>query len=163
MVPDRRVPPSVVAGAARSVVEAGAIFSARIDRAVDSFYTPPGTVFVATVVTPLATGDGRTVVPYGAKARGRVASTGSPARPRLVFAIDSLETVAGRTRALVAVRDVQHVDWRGPPLLFVSSRPVPSPGYLLDTVPREEVAPAEIYVPAGALMSLVLQQPLQGP
>jgi hypothetical protein len=164
VVPDRRQPTAGVAGATvpSGTVPAGTLLSARIDRAVDSFHTPPGTIFDATVVTPLESDARQTVVPYGAKVRGRVVSTGTPGQPRLVFAIDSMETAMGRVRAPVAVRRVQHVLWQGPPVP-VPTRLVPSPGYLLEGVPAEERPPAEVYIPAGALMVLVLQQPLAAP
>jgi hypothetical protein len=174
----RPVSPDAIAG---PYVQAGTPFRARIDQPIDTFYTPPGTLFAATVVTPLRGSRGETIVPDGAKLRGTIASVGTWDAPQLRVKIDSIDTVAGTLPVQAAVRHAEHTAWAGPATL----QPAPSKygpdtyiypydffGYGSDyagpapTGPAEPLygysveRPREIRVPSGALVELVLVRPL---
>jgi hypothetical protein len=156
-------------------VQAGTFFSARLDRPLDSYETPAGTEFSATVVDPLLASNGRVLVPYGAKVTGVLVSTVQASQPRVRVQLRTIDTVAGPAPLQAALRAAQHVDWAGPAapgtrapygLLesgWTGGPPTPSsrgiePGYVQD-----RVSPREIHVPAGALLELELVQPLVWP
>jgi hypothetical protein len=171
----RPVAPSSIQG---PYVQAGTIFSMKLDEPIDTFYTPPGTHFTGTVVTPLVGPDGRVLVPYGAKVRGTLASVGDPEIPRLRVDLQNIDTVDGTVPLHASVRHAQHYDWVGPPT------PEPYASYIFpydfleygsDTSapgtspPMHEnygatmMQPREVRVPAGALVQVQLVDPLMLP
>jgi hypothetical protein len=168
----RPVPPGKVQG---PYVQAGTIFTMKLDEPLDTFYTPPGTRFTGTVVTPLRGPDGSILVPYGAKVRGTVASTGDPKIPRVRVELENIDTVAGTVPLHAAVRRAQHYDWAGPPtpepyasyiypydlLEYGSGTSAPGtepPGRPVEGATMMQ--PREVRVPAGALVEVQLVDPL---
>jgi hypothetical protein len=159
-------------------VQAGTILTMRLDEPIDSFYTPPGTHFTGTVVTPLRGPDGRELVPYGAKVHGTVASVGDPEIPRLRVDLQNIDTVAGTVPLRAAVRRALHYDWAGPPtpepyasyiypydfLEYGSDTSAPGtspPGHRVEGATMMQ--PREVRVPAGALVQVQLVDPLMLP
>jgi hypothetical protein len=159
-------------------VQAGTLFSMLLDEPIDTFYTPPGTHFTGTVVTPLHGADGRVLVPYGAKVRGTVASVGDPEVPRIRVDLQNVDTVAGTIPLRAAVRSAQHYDWAGPPtpepyasyiypydfLEYGSDTSAPGtspPGHRVEGATMMQ--PREVRVPAGALVQVQLVDPLMLP
>lgn len=169
------VPASEIQG---PYVQAGTLFSMRIDEPIDTFYTAPGTHFTGTVVTPILGQDGRVLVPYGAKVRGTLASIGDPQIPRIRVDLENIDTVAGTIPLRAAVRSAQHYNWSGPP----TPEPYASYIYPYDFLeygsetsaagteaPEHPVEgatmmqPREVRVPAGALVQVQLVDPLMLP
>lgn len=171
----RPVAPSDIRG---PYVQAGTIFSMKTDEPLDTFYTPPGTHFTGTVVTPILGADGRVLVPYGSKVRGTVVSVGDPDIPRIRVDLQNIDTVAGTVPLHAAVMHAQHYDWAGPP----TPEPYASYIYPYDfleygsdtsapgTAPPAEktygatmMQPREVRVPAGALVQVQIVDPLALP
>jgi hypothetical protein len=161
------------AAVGRPLVQAGTIFSVRIDQPLDSYGTAPGTPFTATVVDPLRASDGRVLVPQGAKVGAVFVSHGTPAHPRVCVELRSIETVEGRVPLRATVRVAQHLDWAGP----ASPGIRPSYGLLergwrgMPPTPSSQSAPPEIgdmietpsrqvLVPRGALVAVMLVEPI---
>jgi hypothetical protein len=159
-------------------VQAGTLFSMQLDEPIDTFYTPPGTHFTGTVVTPLRGPDGRVLVPYGAKVRGTLASVGDPEVPRIRVTLQNIDTVAGTIPLHGAIRSAQHYDWLGPPtaepyasyiypydfLEYGSDTSAPGtspPGHPVEGATMMQ--PREVRVPAGALVQVQLVDPLMLP
>jgi hypothetical protein len=166
------LPPGAVQG---PYVQGGTIFLARLDQPVDTYYTPPGKRFTASVTTPLRGSDGRVLVPVGAKVRGTLASVGDQDIPLLRVQLDSIDTVAGTLPLLASVLGAQHYGWMGPPTpgpyasylysygfsdygTAASSTVTSGPGQPVEG--RTLMQPREIDVPTGALMQLQLVEPL---
>ncbi len=156
-------------------VQAGTLFSMRIDEPIDTFYTPPGTRFTGTVVTALTAPDGRVLVPIGAKVHGTVASVGDPEIPRIRVDLQNIDTVDGTIPLRAAVRSAQHYDWAGPPtpepyasyiypydfLEYGSDTSAPGtspPGRPVEGATMMQ--PREVRVPAGALVQVQIIDPL---
>lgn len=159
-------------------VQAGALFSMQLDEPIDTFYTPAGTHFTGTVVTPLRGPDGSVLVRYGAKVRGTVASVGDPEIPRIRVDLQSIDTVAGTVPLRAAVRRAQHYDWAGPPTpepyasyiypydFLEYGSDTAAPGTSPPGTPVEGATmmqPREVRVPAGALVQVQLVDPLMLP
>jgi hypothetical protein len=156
-------------------VQAGTVFSARLDQPLDSETTRVGTVFQATVVDPLIGSDGRALVPYGAKLTGVLVADEKASRPRVRVQLRSIDTTAGPAPLQATILSAQHIDWAGapppgerapyglleggwtgpPPTMF--SRSI-EPGYA-----QRSVAPREVHVPQGALLAVELVQPMVSP
>jgi hypothetical protein len=166
------LPPDLVRG---PFVQAGSVFSVAIDAPIDTFYTPPGTRFTATVKTPLDGVDGRVLVPAGAKVRGTLASVGTADAPLIRMELDSVDTVAGTLPLRAAVRWAQHYDWTGPPTPEPYASYVYSEGFLdygtssaapgVSTYGRSAegrtmMQPKEVHVPQGAVIQLELTEAL---
>jgi hypothetical protein len=156
-------------------VQAGTVFTMRLDEPIDTFYTAPGTQFTATVVTPLSGQDGHVLVPVGSKVRGVLASVGERDAPRIRVDLVDIDTVEGTVPLRAAVRSAQHADWAGPPT------PEPYASYVYpydfldygsDTAARDSspsgrpvegatmMQPREIRIPAGASVQVQLVDPL---
>jgi len=152
------------------------MFSVRIDQTLDSYDTAPGTPFMATVVDPLRASDGRTLVPYGAKVTGVFVSYGTPLHPRVRVEMQSIETVDGRVPLHASVRGAQHLEWASPaepgvrpsygllesgwtgmPPMPSSQSGAPEIGYTMQARPRQ------VLVPRGALVALMLVEPIVAP
>jgi hypothetical protein len=159
-------------------VQAGAVFTMRLDEPIDTFYTPPGTQFTGTVVTPLSGQDGRVLVPIGVKVRGFLASVGERDAPRVRVDLVDIDTIEGTVPLRAAVRSVQHADWMGPPtpepyasyiypygfLDYGSETAAPAtslPGRPVEGATMMQ--PREIRIPAGALVRVQLVDPLTLP
>jgi hypothetical protein len=176
----RPAPAGSIAG---PFVQAGAVFGARMNGSIDTFYTTPGTPFSVTVVNPIYDTSGHMAVPYGAKVYGTVESGGTDSVPRLRVRLSSIETVAGTLPVELAVRHAQHVDWTGPARAIPQSTSWNADSYLSpsDLVNRGDRpaawsgatgapyygtvvrAPREIRVPENAMVELVLVRPLALP
>lgn len=154
-------------------VQAGTVFQVKLDEAIDTYYTPPGTPLTATVQAPIVAQDGRVVVPAGAKVRGTLASVGTPDMPVIRVQLGRIDSAAGAIPLHAAVRAAEHFAWAGPPT------PDPSASYVFPygftdygsnvDAPggpgergegRTLMQPRELRVPAGAAMQLVLTEPL---
>jgi hypothetical protein len=166
------LPPGAVQG---PYVQGGTIFWARLDQPVDTYYTPPGKHFTATVTTPLRGPDGRVLVPVGAKVRGTLASVGDQDMPLVRVQLDSIDTIAGTLPLRASVLGAQHYSWTGPPTptpyasyvysygfsnygADTSSSVTSGPGQPVEG--RTLMQPREIDLPTGAQMQLQLVEPL---
>jgi hypothetical protein len=167
------VPPGAVRG---PFAQAGSLFVVALDGAVDTFYTPPGTRFTATVTRPLEGLDGRVLVPTGAKVHGTLASVGTTDAPLIRVELESVDTVAGTVPLHAAVRWAQHYDWKGPPTpepyaSYVTSdsfldygTETDGPGVSQYGGPAVEgrtlMQPREVRIPKDAVMQLELTEAL---
>lgn len=159
------VPPGLIRG---PFVQAGSVFAVALDGPIDTFYTPPGTRFTATVTTPLAGPDGRVLVPRGAKVHGTLASVGRADTPLIRVGLDSVDTVAGTLPLHAALRWAQHSDWKGPPTEEPYTSYVYSEGFLDygtesaggSTEGRTMMQPREVRIPKGAEIELQLTEAL---
>jgi hypothetical protein len=168
-------PTPVAAGAIRGpFVQAGTVFTVTLDQAIDTYYTAPGARFTATVRDGLLDQGGRAVVLPGAKVAGTLASVGATDIPLIRMQLERIETVAGLVPLHAAVRSAEHFAWAGPPTpdpdssnLFPRrftdygqdvSEPREVPGHTLEG--RALMQPRELRVPAGAVIQLVLTEPL---
>jgi hypothetical protein len=159
-------------------VQAGAVFTMRLEQPIDTFYSRTGTPFTATVVTPLSGQDGRVLVPVGAKVTGYVASVGEPDAPRVRVDLIDIDTVEGTVPLHAAVRSAQHSDWVAPPTpqpyaeytysydfldygSATAARPSSPPGRPVEGATMMQ--PREIRIPAGALVQVQLVDPLTLP
>lgn len=157
-------------------VQAGALFSIKLDRPIDTFSTQPGTPFTAQTTAPLRGEDGRVLVALGARVRGVVASIGTEDTPLIGVQLESIDTIAGPVPLRAAVRTSQHYSWTGPP---TPQAPYGSEVYPFGftnygsatwtpqgAIPgrpaegRAMMQPREIDIPAGALLQLQLIEPL---
>jgi hypothetical protein len=166
-------PPGTPAG---PHVPAGVLLTVRTDQPLDTYYTPPGSAFTATVLTPLRDSSGRVVVVEGAKVHGTFVSFGQPDEPRVRVALQTIDTVEGALPLSAAVRQAQHVEWTGPPRLpkrqtyqlrasgieygtetaGPSDPSQPSLGFQVEQ-------PRQVHVPSGAILELQLTEPLASP
>jgi len=144
-----------------------------METALDTMASSVGTPFTATVENALVGPDGVTVVPVGAKVRGRLVSTGSVTDPRLKLELNAIDTAFGPAPLEAKVRHAQRNEYAGPPV-FVPTysdaylypydayawgwwRPYGGgPGYL-------PYSPREIHIPRGASVQLELTRPLIPP
>lgn len=173
----RPVDPKRVAG---PFVQAGTVFAIELDEAIDTERTQPGQPFTAHTLEAIAAPDGRVIVRAGARVRGRVASTGNLAHPRLGLELDAVETTAGPARVSAIVLRAQRFTYPGE----VSMSPVGRPEFADDYTysyadgtygtanssrgpapgaAYERVYPREIRMPRGARISLELTQPILPP
>ena len=151
------------------------MFSVALDEPIDTFYTPPGTGFTATVRTPLDGSDGRVLVLTGAKVRGTLASVGEADMPLIRVELDSVDTVAGTLPLHAAVRWAQHYDWKGPPTPEPYASYLYSDGFLdygtksagpgvstsgRPVEGRTMMQPREVRIPEGAVIQLQLTEAL---
>jgi hypothetical protein len=138
-----------------------------MDRAVDTYFTPAGSPYTATVATPLFGSHGRLIVPSGAKTYGTIVSVGSYEEPRLRLTLDSIDTVQGKTPLHAAIRRSQYLQWLAPdPLDFAASARTSSgsPPGATSYGPFYGYGfsqPREVHIPAGAVVELALVEPLQ--
>jgi len=165
----RPASPGAIAG---PFVPAGIVFGVRLDQPLDTYYTPPRTLFTATLIEPLRATDGRVVVPEGAKVTGELVSSGPPSlRKQLRLRLLSVDTVAGRAPLEAKVTTAQHVAWNGPPRIELRVSPYDFYGYGGDTsVANTQMGqspfgyqletPREVRLPKGAEMQLELVRPL---
>ena len=109
------VSPTVPATLAGPYVPSGTLLTIRADQTLDTFFTPPGSPFTATVLTPLSDPSGRVLVESGAKVHGTFVTFGSADAPGVRVAVESIDTVDGTVPLAAAVRRTQHLDWIGPP------------------------------------------------
>jgi hypothetical protein len=166
------VPPGEVRG---PFAQAGSVFPVALDGPIDTFYTPPGTPFTATVMTPLKGMGGRVLVPAGAKVHGTLASVGEADMPLIRVELESVDTVAGTVPLHAAVRWAQHYDWKGPPMRERYGSYVNSDAFLdygtESAGPRVSIAgppaegrtmmqPKEIRIPKDAVIQLQLTEAL---
>jgi hypothetical protein len=160
-------------------VAAGTLFSVEVDEPIDTYYSPEGSAFTATVVDPLFDSRGQLVVPYGAKLRGTIASVGTYELPKLRIALRSIDTVRGPTAIEAAVREAQHYQWAGPDPLTVDTSSAHTYTGRYGQIPTGEhsadlfgyqaeygfgtTQPREVRIPKGAIMELSLVAPLAVP
>ena len=160
-------------------VQAGAVFGARMNGTIDTFFATPGTPFSVTIVNPLYDTSGHIAVPYGAKVYGTVDSSGSEEYPRLGLRISSIETLSGTLPVEAAIRHAQRETWTGPARVIRESSSWNASAYLnpSDLVRGDSPggwagatgapfygdivkAPREVRIPDGAMVELVLVRPL---
>ena len=166
------VPPGIVRG---PLAQAGSVFVVALDEPIDTFYTPPGTPFTATVTRQLEGVDGRVIAPVGAKVRGRLASVGEANMPLIRVELDSVDTIAGTVPLHAAVRWAQHYDWKGPPTPTPYASYVNSDAFLdygtqtagpgISTTGRSAegrtmMQPKEVRIPKDAVIQLQLTEAL---
>jgi hypothetical protein len=161
-------------------VQAGAMFSMRMDAPIDTFYTAPGTPITATLLNPLVDSTGRIAAAYGAKVHGTVEGAGTEERPRLRVQIDSIDTINGTLPMQAAIRHAQQVRWAGPARVIAESSawdadtfltpgdvepgdrpggpftPVTGTPYYAEVMQR----PREVRVPQNAMVQVVLIRPI---
>jgi hypothetical protein len=156
-------------------VQAGSVFPVALDGPIDTFYTPPGTRFAATVMTPIEGRYGHVLVRAGAKVRGTLASVGEPDIPLIRVELDDIDTVAGTVPLHAAVRRAQHYDWKGPPRRVPYASYVNSDSFLdygtqsagpsvstsgPPAEGRTMMQPTEVRIPKGAVIQLELTEAL---
>ena len=165
------VAPEVIRG---PFVQAGTVFTVTVDEAIDTFYTPPGTRFTATMRDGLLDQSGRALVLPRAKVRGTLASVGATDIPLIRVQIDLIDTVVGSVPCHAAVRSAEHFAWAGPPTPDPNTPDLLPHGAIDSNQDRAEprdplgrtvegralMQPRELRVPAGAVIQLVLTQPL---
>ncbi len=161
-------------------VQAGMLFSIRMDAPVNTSDVERGTPIVGTVVNPLYDNQGRVAVPYGAKIYGAVEAIGSAERPRLRFHIERVDTVEGIVPVQASVRSAQHLETEGPPQVIpestswdadteLSSRGNALAGGWPNQFAQATGAPfygevvrqpREVFIPQNALVELLLVRPI---
>ncbi len=176
--PQNPVPASATS-VAGPFVQAGAVFSVKMDQPIDTYFSAQGAPFTATVVSPLVDSSGQLVVPYGAKLRGTISSVGTDELPNVRFALQSIDTVRGPVPVEAAVREAQYYEWAGPDPLIVEAAPrlpyaTARQGSGLGTASANlfgyqsaygygTTQPREVRIPTGAILELALVAPLAMP
>jgi hypothetical protein len=169
--------------AAAQAVPAGTEFTARLNDAIGTKISSPGEFFTASVVAPVRAPDGSTVIREGALIRGRVVGVDKGPAPSIRLSFQSLDTDRGpmpisvtvlKTTSPQATYRVEEVYTPNLPYNAILLPKAPTsvgggpgekggaPGGAPGRAPSQAPA-AQINLPVGTPLQLVLTQPLSMP
>jgi hypothetical protein len=165
------------------VVPVGTAISLRLEDGVDTGASMVGDVFRARVEADVRAADGAIVVRRGSELHGRVASIGRKGIPQLRLWLESIDTVQGPEGLRASLRTGRPIEYPGAEpqgrvdsLCDGQSTPDPFCASYMDLIrdksagehgfgrlPPLDPRPAEVRLPAGTRLRLVLTEPMQLP